>query len=138
MQKSKLKLKKILRYLFLSYFRNNVFNWINKKITTMLSQEKEQLLLFTRKHKTNNNDEIIRDIQSRIFNFLGKDVAVAPVQVELNGSSDSRKELSSPLGCWVLSASVMWACSWQNNILEWVRRMKVVSRRDTFCWVFRL
>ena len=38
----------------------------------MLSQEKEQLPLFARKHKTNNNDKIVRDIQTRLNELLEK------------------------------------------------------------------
>ena len=34
-------------------------------------------------------------------------------------------------------ASVVWTCEWQNNILAWVRRVKVVSHQNTSLWVFR-
>ena len=71
------------------------------------------------------------------FNFLGKDVAVAPGQMGRNGSSNHSKGLPSPLGCWVLPTSSVWVCAWQNNILAWVRRMEVVSHQDTSCWIFR-
>ena len=55
----------------------------------------------------------------------------------LNGSSDPSKGLPFPLGCWVLPASAVWAWTWQDNFLVWVRRIEVVSHQDTSCWVFR-
>ena len=48
-------------------------------------------------------------------NFLWKDIAVAPGQVELKGSSYPCKGLQSPLEWWVMPASAEWACLNKEN-----------------------
>ena len=35
--------------------------------------------------------------------------------MDLNGPSDSSKEFPTSLRCWVLQASAVWACAWQNK-----------------------
>ena len=68
-----------------------------------------------------------------IIKNLGKDVAVVAGLVELNWSSDPRKGLLSPLGSWILPASAVWTCAWQNNIHVWVGRVKVDSHEIPPC-----